>query len=75
MKILKKKDQAECIGYLLADYKRPYQKLRVSVDAINFPMTTKLKNKRLADKPPLPPHLPLKNNGPESKYKDLRERI
>jgi hypothetical protein len=55
MKILKKKDQAECIGYLLADYKRPYAKLRVTIDAINFPMTTKLKNKRLADKPPLPP--------------------
>ena len=74
MNILKKKDQAECIGYILADLKRPYNRLNTApLDEINFPLTSKLRKAKIKDKPPLAP-LPRGAEG-DTKYKELKDRV
>eukprot|EP00347_Sterkiella_histriomuscorum_P003652 403363470 len=58
MLIQRQKDKAECIGYLLADHENPQRKISFTIDAVNFPMTTKYHKKKFLnanyDKPPLP---------------------
>ncbi|CDW76378.1 UNKNOWN [Stylonychia lemnae] len=80
--IQREKDKAECIGYLLADHKKPFRQFSFTIDAVNFPMTSKYGKKKFLDsnlsKPPLPPMLKMNQSqvAPQtSKYIDLKKRI
>ena len=47
----------------------------MNIDNTNFPMTLKLRNQRISDKPPRPPQTPLKSLEETTKFKNLKSRI